>query len=63
MLHLELTAEQQLILINILENTLSDLRMEIVDTDTTTYKDFLKERKHQLVDLLALLRTVQPLPQ
>ena len=45
MIHLELTQEEKEMLIDILENDLSDLRMEIADTDSSDFREMLKKQK------------------
>ena len=56
MLHLDLTTEEQQTLAYLLEECISDLRMEIVDTDSVDYKEMLKHRKHVLTKLLQALQ-------
>ena len=55
MFQLDLKPEEQEILMSILEVCLSDLRMEIADTDSMDYRDVLKERKQVLIKALAAL--------
>jgi len=57
MVRLELSSEQYQLLVELLESCLSDLRMEIVDTDRIDYKDMLKDRKDVLLSLLETLRS------
>ena len=57
MVRLELSPEQYQLLVELLESCLSDLRMEIVDTDRIDYKDMLKDRKNILLSLLETLRS------
>ena len=55
MVRIELSAEEAVELSGILENYLSDLRMEIVDTDSQNFREGLKKRKElvsRLVDQL-----------
>lgn len=52
---LELTAEELELLREVLEADLSELRMEIVDTDNSQFKDGLKHRKRVLMDILEKL--------
>ncbi len=52
MVQLILTEEEQELLVNLLENDLSDLRMEISDTDRWEYREMLKSREN-------LLRSIQ----
>ena len=56
MLHLDLTTEEQQTLVYLLEECISDLRMEIVDTDSVDYKEMLKHRKRVLTKLLQALQ-------
>lgn len=62
MLKIELSPIEVTILTQILENSLSDLRSEIVGTDNITYKEMLRQRKTILLRLLALLNEKQQLP-
>jgi len=48
MINLDLTKEERDTLNEILETTLSDLRMEIADTDKYDHRQTLKERKRIL---------------
>ncbi|MCF6156178.1 MAG: hypothetical protein E3K36_13260 [Candidatus Brocadia sp.] len=56
MIHLDLTKEENDILIGILENDLSDLRMEITDTDNMDFRETLKNQKVVLQKTLETLR-------
>lgn len=56
MIHLEITQEEKEILIDILENDLSDLRMEITDTDKMDFREMLKKQKEVLKKVLETLR-------
>jgi hypothetical protein len=55
MFQLELNPTEKEILVSILEVCLSDLRMEIADTDSQDYRDVLKERKGVIVKTLSAL--------
>jgi len=55
MIQLDLNSEEHEILVSILEVCLSDLRMEIADTDSMDYRDVLKERKGVLIKTLTAL--------
>ena len=55
MIHLELTKEEKEMLIDILENDLSDLRMEITDTDSLDFREMLKKQKEVLKKVLETL--------
>lgn len=59
MITIELTSKQNLLLIEMLEGNLSELRMEIADTDSPFYKDKLRERKEEINVLLDTLRSKQ----
>jgi hypothetical protein len=52
MFQLDLTAEETIMLAEVLENTHSDLRMEIADTDSKDYRDMLKRRKAVIAKVL-----------
>lgn len=57
MIHLDLTTEEKRILIDVLESTLSDMRMEIADTDSVTdFKEALKAKKEVVTKILDTLR-------
>ena len=56
MIHLELTQEEKEMLIDIMENDLSDLRMEIADTDSSDFREMLKKQKEVLRKVLETLR-------
>lgn len=45
MIHMDLNAHEARILAEALESYLSDLRMEISDTDSMDFRERLKERK------------------
>jgi hypothetical protein len=53
--HLDLSSEDAWILRDTLESYLSDLRMEIADTDRQDYRDQLKHRKAVLERISASL--------
>lgn len=57
MLHLEIdmSVEEKEILTSTLEKYLSELRMEIVDTDAEEYRDKLKEEKRVIYRFLEKL--------
>ena len=58
MTHLELTEQQQQILGEVLEITLSDLSMEISDTDQKDYRDGLKQRREALNAIVEALKQI-----
>ncbi|HEX9692055.1 MAG TPA: hypothetical protein VGA22_08150 [Gemmatimonadales bacterium] len=53
---LELTAEQAEVLAYALDSYLSDLRMEIADTDAKDFRDNLKHRKALLAEVLSAIQ-------
>jgi hypothetical protein len=55
MFQLDLNSEEKDTLVSILESCLSDLRMEIADTDSQDYRDVLKQRKGILLKTLGAL--------
>lgn len=55
MLQLDLSGKEQEILRSVLESDLSDLRMEISETDSREFKGMLKKRKELLEKILAAL--------
>ncbi len=52
---LTLTDEQQKILSDVLESVLGDLSYEIADTDSSTFKAGLKEKRDELKAIAKLL--------
>jgi len=56
MIKIELTESQGLMLNEVLDRVLSDLRMEIADTDSPFYKDKLRERKEEIKAVMTLLK-------
>lgn len=56
MIQLDLTDNDQKIITDVLENTLSELRMEIANTDRKEYRDMLKERKAVISRVLEAVR-------
>ncbi len=56
MIQLDLTKEEKDILTEIMENGLSDLRMEITDTDSLDFREMLKKQKAVLMKVLETLR-------
>ena len=52
---LELTSEETRILADVLEDYVSDLRMEIANTDSMEVRELLKGRESLLKDLLRRL--------
>ncbi len=56
MTQLELSEEEKGILMEILDSRLSDLRMEIANTDSLDYRNMLKIRKEVLEKVLIALQ-------
>ncbi len=54
-MELKLDEKQVEVLKNLLESEISDLGMEIADTDQKDYREELKEKREVLKDILALL--------
>jgi hypothetical protein len=52
MVRIELSAQEAKELSDVLENELSDLRMEIVDTESQQFRDGLKKRKELLTKVI-----------
>jgi len=59
-LELDLTTHEQEILREMLEQHLSDLRMEIADTERMEFRDMLKERKEVIRKILDVLPATTP---
>jgi len=56
MINLNLTKEENSILAMVLESYLSDLRMEIADTDSMDFRESLKKKKDVLNKVLDTLK-------
>lgn len=56
MTHLELNQQDVEVLEDVLESYLSDLRMEIADTDLKDFREGLKTKKEVLVKILDELK-------
>jgi hypothetical protein len=56
MIQLDLTTDEREIMTTVLESYLSDLRMEIADTDRKAFRDMLKERKQVIRKVLSVIR-------
>lgn len=63
MIHVHLTQEEYETLVHILEDYLSDLRMEIADTDRKDFRDMLKHRKAIMMTVLESLERAGELSQ
>ena len=59
MIELLLTDEERLLLVEMLDNGISELRMEISNTDRIDYKEMLKNRENLMKKLYAALQ-VEP---
>ena len=57
MIELDLTQAELHVLLETLENDLSDLRMEIADTDSLDFRNMLKGRKAVLSKVIQALQT------
>jgi hypothetical protein len=55
MIQLDLKREEQEILADAIESYLSDLRMEIANTDSQDFREHLKQRKQVLIKTLVAL--------
>ena len=55
---LELSTEEKDTLIDVLESYLSDLRMEMADTDSSFFRDELKAKKQILIGILDRLKNL-----
>jgi len=55
MVHIDLDPTEAEVLKLVLESYLSDLRMEIADTDSQDFRDKLKDRKMVLRKVVALI--------
>jgi hypothetical protein len=60
MIQLELAPREVEILVEVLDSYLSDLRMEIADTDSMDFREMLKERKEVIHKVQDSLRTSTP---
>lgn len=59
MIQLDITKEEKDVLIGILENDISDLRMEIADTDNMDFRGALKKQKEVLKKVLEILQKAE----
>ncbi len=59
---LNLSSEQADTLAQVLEDYISDLRMEVANTDSQEFRDDLKKKELFLKDLLPLGRTATSVP-
>lgn len=63
MLNLELSASEQAVLRDVLQNAVSELGMEISGTDSKEFRDGLKERREVLHKVIAALDGAAQPPQ
>lgn len=56
MIQLDLTPDEREIMTTVLGSYLSDLRMEIANTDRKAFRDMLKERKQVIRKVLDAIR-------
>ena len=56
MVKIDMTTEEKGILLDVLENYISDLRMEIADTDKSDFKEKLRTKKDVLNTILSKLQ-------
>ena len=59
MIQLQLTEEEQDILVHLLETCITDLRVEIHEADNYEYRNMLKTRKETLIKLQQALKSDQ----
>lgn len=59
MADLNLTDDERAYLVRLLENDLSDLRMEIADTDNMKFKQMLRDNKALLASIIDKLKRVE----
>jgi len=62
MITLELSEEERQTLISVLEESISDLRREIVHTERVNFKEDLRRKKINLVRVLEMIRGVAASP-
>ncbi len=59
---LDLTPEEKQVLRDVLDGYLSDLSMEIADTDRLDYRNLLRSRKEVIVKTLKALQETEAAP-
>lgn len=59
---LQLTFQQKELLAEILQSALSELSMEIADTDRSVFKDELRARKQAISEILAAVSAAKAEP-
>jgi hypothetical protein len=63
MIQVDLGEEERQILLEVLESALSDLRMEIADTDSMDFRDMLKGRKEVIKKVIGALQAAGAVTQ
>ena len=59
MIQLDLNDEEQQILVEVLGNYISDLSMEISDTDRLEFREMLKSRRRAIIKVLDILKGIE----
>lgn len=59
MIHLDLNDEERQILLEVLENYISDLTMEISNTDRLEFREMLKSRRKAVIKVIDTLRGIE----
>ena len=59
MISLDLNSDEQQILVEVLENYISDLTMEISDTDRLEFREMLKSRRRAVVKVINTLKGIE----
>lgn len=59
MVSIDITEDEAKVLHTVIDSYLSDLRMEIADTDRKDFRDMLKHRKQVLIKVLGELSTTE----
>ncbi|HKJ34515.1 MAG TPA: hypothetical protein VKA34_22005 [Balneolales bacterium] len=55
MIRLDINSDEKQVLIEALQNYISELRMEIVDTDSSAFREKLKSKKRTLNRILHMI--------
>lgn len=56
MVNIDLSTDEKKVLVEVLTTCISNLRMEICDTDRKDYREEIKERKELLMKVVAALQ-------
>lgn len=59
MITIRLNDEENTVLQELIEGAISEIRMEIADTDSPFYKEGLRSRKNNFITILEHLRTAK----